>query len=176
MTAITHTLLNMSIERERTDLLETLAKHRFFLRYTLRELTQEQAARSPTASALCLGGLIKHVAATEKAWLAFICGGADGMAASAQDEDREQQFRMLDGDTVESVLKNYEDVANKTTETVNGLQDLDASHPLPTAPWFEPGASWSARRVLLHMIAETAQHAGHADILRESLDGARTMG
>ncbi len=47
---------------------------------------------------------------------------------------------------------------------------------LPPAPWFEPGARWSARRVLLHMIAETAQHAGHADIIRESLDGAKSMG
>jgi hypothetical protein len=50
------------------------------------------------------------------------------------------------------------------------------SHPLPIAPWFEPGARWSVRRVLLHIIAETAQHAGHADILRESLDGSKTMG
>jgi hypothetical protein len=44
------------------------------------------------------------------------------------------------------------------------------------APWFEPGARWSVRRALLHVIAETAQHAGHADIIREALDGAKTMG
>ena len=56
------------------------------------------------------------------------------------------------------------------------LPDLDAAHPLPQAPWFPPGASWSARRVLLHIMAETAQHAGHADIIREALDGAKTMG
>jgi hypothetical protein len=54
--------------------------------------------------------------------------------------------------------------------------DLDLSHALPVAPWFEPGARWSVRRVLLHVIAETAQHAGHADIIREALDGAKTMG
>ena len=57
-----------------------------------------------------------------------------------------------------------------------GRAYLDAAQPLPEAPWFEPGARWSARRVLLHVIAETAQHAGHADIMRESLDGAKTMG
>lgn len=57
-----------------------------------------------------------------------------------------------------------------------GLPDLDMSQPLPEAPWFEAGARWSARRVLPHVLAETAQHAGHADIIRESLDGAKTMG
>jgi hypothetical protein len=56
------------------------------------------------------------------------------------------------------------------------LPDLDASHPLPQAPWFEPGAHWSARRTLLHILAETSQHAGHADILREAIDGQKTMG
>ena len=44
------------------------------------------------------------------------------------------------------------------------------------APWFEVGARWSARRALLHIIAETAQHAGHADMLREAIDGSKTMG
>ena len=52
----------------------------------------------------------------------------------------------------------------------------DSSHPLPNAPWFPPGERRSARRVFLHIIAETAQHAGHADIIRESLDGAKSMG
>ena len=56
------------------------------------------------------------------------------------------------------------------------LPDLDASHPLPKAPWFPPDARRSARRVFLHIIAETAQHAGHADILRETIDGQKTMG
>ena len=56
------------------------------------------------------------------------------------------------------------------------LSDLDVSHALPEAPWFEKGARWSARRVLLHIIAETAQHAGQADIIRETLDGSKSMG
>jgi uncharacterized damage-inducible protein DinB len=165
----------MSIESERADLLETLAKHRNFLRYTLRDLSDEQAAQRTTASSLTLGGLIKHVAATERGWLNFVVGGAEGMAANDQG-DYEDNFRMLDGDTVAGVLETYERVAQRTSEIVTALPDLDAAHPLPEAPWFEPGAAWSARRVLLHMIAETAQHAGHADIIRESLDGAKTMG
>ena len=46
---------------------------------------------------------------------------------------------------------------------------------LPAAPWFAD-ESWSNRRVLVHVIAETAQHAGHADLIRETIDGQRTMG
>ena len=51
-----------ALDGERSDLLESLAKHRFFLRFTVRDVTDEQAARRTTASELCLGGLIKHVA------------------------------------------------------------------------------------------------------------------
>ena len=67
-------------------------------------------------------------------------------------------------------------IAAKTDELVATLPDLDRAHPLPKAPWFEPDAKWSVRRVVLHVIAETSQHAGHAGIIRESLDGAKTMG
>ncbi len=83
---------------------------------------------------------------------------------------------MQPGQTLAGALDDYADVARRTDDLVLSLPDLNASHPLPEAPWFEPGARWSARRVLLHIIAETSQHAGHADIIRESLDGAKTMG
>jgi hypothetical protein len=89
---------------------------------------------------------------------------------------RAEEFRMLPGETLAGALADYADAARRTDDLVAVLPDLDADHPLPKAPWNEPGARWSARRVLLHIIAETAQHAGHADIIRESLDGARTMG
>ncbi|WP_254781492.1 DUF664 domain-containing protein [Modestobacter sp. DSM 44400] len=56
------------------------------------------------------------------------------------------------------------------------LPSLDVEHPLPEAPWFEPGATWSARRAFLHIVAETAQHAGRIDVLRETIDGQKTMG
>jgi uncharacterized damage-inducible protein DinB len=160
---------------ERADLLETLAKHRYFLRFTVRDLADEQAALRTTASALCLGGLIKHVAAVERGWMDFVLGGAEGMAAGA-DPDWEGGFSMLAGETLAGLLEAYAEVTRRTDEIVATLPDLNASHPLPEAPWFEPGASWSARRVLLHVIAETAQHAGHADIIRESLDGSKSMG
>jgi hypothetical protein len=75
-----------------------------------------------------------------------------------------------------SIVSEYEGIAARTDELVASLDSLDISHPLPSAPWFEVGARWSARRALLHIIAETAQHAGHADMLREAIDGSKTMG
>jgi uncharacterized damage-inducible protein DinB len=159
---------------ERADLLQTLAKHRGFLRFTVRDLTDEQATQRTTASELCLGGLLKHVANTEDRWMKFALGGAEAM--EKEPVDWEGQFRVREGETLANLLDTYEQVARRTDELVSTLPDLDVSHPLPKAPWFEPGAHWSIRRVLLHIIAETAQHAGHADIIRESLDGSKTMG
>jgi hypothetical protein len=158
---------------ERADLLETLGRHRGFLRHTTRGLTDDQAALRTTNSELCLGGLIKHVTVTEDRWMRFAEGGAEAM--NAEPVDWVNGFRMLEGETLAGLLDAYAQVARCTDKLVATL-DLDASHPLPKAPWFEPGASWSVRRVLLHIIAETSQHAGHADIIRESLDGAKTMG
>jgi hypothetical protein len=164
-------------DRERRDLLETLGKHRALFRYTVQGLTDEQAALTPTDSALCLGGLIKHVAFTESGWVDFILEGTPAMEATGGSYDAHtNSFRMLEGETLAGILAEYEKVTRRTDEVLRSLPDLDASHPLPEAPWFEPGASWSARRVFVHIVAETAQHAGHADILRQTIDGQKSMG
>ncbi|HYS33605.1 MAG TPA: DinB family protein [Streptosporangiaceae bacterium] len=163
---------------ERADLLASLAKQRHFLRYTTRGLTDEQAARRTTVSELCLGGLIKHVAATERQWTRFIVEGPAAMSFDPKTmaDTWTNLFQMTAGETLAGLLEQYEQVASETGDLVRRLPDLDAAQPLPQAPWFEQGASWSARRVLLHIIAETAQHAGHADIIREALDGSKSMG
>ena len=163
---------------ERADLLETLAKHRFFLRLTTRDLTDEQAARRTTVSKLCLGGLIKHVTSAEQSWMNFVTDRPGGPTGDVEGsvENYQRGFEMLPGETLAGLLEQYAQVAAETDRLVASLPDLDISHRLPPAPWFEPGAQWSARRVLLHIIAETSQHAGHADIIRESLDGAKSMG
>ncbi len=162
---------------ERADLMQALAQARFFLRLTARDLDDEQAARRTTPSALCVGGLIKHVTGVEAAWADFIVRGTQAMAFDgASMAEHANSFEMLEGETLAVLLKRYEEVARRTDEIVAALPDLDASHPLPEAPWFAPGAHWSARRVLIHMIAETAQHSGHADIVREALDGQKSMG
>jgi uncharacterized damage-inducible protein DinB len=171
----------MDIGSERADLLAMLGKQRHFLRFTTRDLTDEQARQCPTASELCLGGLIKHVTSVERGWVNFISDGTSAMsdftAMTEQDfARRAEEFRLLPDETLAGVLDDYADVARRTDDLVASLPDLNASHALPKAPWFPPGERWSARRVLMHIMAETAQHAGHADIIRESLDGAKSMG
>ena len=166
---------------ERADLLAVLASHRRFPRFTARDLTDEQARQRTTVSELCLGGLIKHVTSAERGWTNFILEGpsAIGGVSDMTETDwarRAAGFRLLPDETLEGVLADYADAASRTDELVASLPDLDLAHPLPEAPWFPPGAKWSARHALLHIIAETAQHAGHADIIRESLDGQKTMG
>jgi uncharacterized damage-inducible protein DinB len=169
------------LDAERSDLLAMLAQHRQFLRYTTRDLTDEQARARTTVSELTLGGLIKHVADVERAWAEFIVVGptALGDASEMSEADwakRADEFRLFDSETLAGVLDGYESTAATTDELVRALPDLNATQPLPTAPWFPASERWSARRALLHIIAETSQHAGHADIIRESIDGQKTMG
>jgi hypothetical protein len=166
---------------ERADLLAALAKSRHFLRFTTRDLDDEQARQRTTVSELTLGGLIKHVTAVEQNWASFIAHGPsvapDFTAMTEADyQSWAEGFRLLPGETLAGVLAAYAEVAERTDELVAALPDLDADHPLPPAPWNPPGERWSARRTLLHIASETAQHAGHADIIRESLDGAKSMG
>jgi len=186
------TTVTTTLDTERTDLLAELAAARSALIQTTRGLTDEQAAARPTVSALCLGGLVKHVASMEEQWLRFTVEGpsamnhelpdgvtwADIMAGTAREypgwlAEHQNGFVLLPGETLAGILAHYEQVAARTAEII-AAADLATSHPLPEAPWFEAGATFSVRRVLLHLITETAQHAGHADILRETLDGQKS--
>lgn len=177
--AITETVLT----GERADLFQALANARHFLRFTVRGLSDEQAAQRTTDSELTLGGLVKHVTAVEKQWQEFIVKGRAAMAWDGTDfskmppeaiESFQDELRMLPGERLDELLENYTQVANRTDALLADV-DLDTVHELPVAPWFV-GKQWSVRRTLLHIIAETTQHSGHADIIRESLDGQKTMG
>ena len=166
---------------ERDDIVALLTRHRDFLLHTTQGLTDDQARLTPTVSTLSLGGLVKHVAATEAAWLDFVEHGAPDRgdhdpegADEAAYASYADGFRLLPDETLAGVLADYAAVADRAAELARTV-DLDAAHPLPEAPWFAR-ESWTNRRVLLHVVAETAQHAGHADIIRETLDGQRTMG
>jgi hypothetical protein len=171
------------------DLLQSLARQRHFLRFTVRNLTDDQARSHPIPSSeLTLGGLIKHVTAGEDQWMDFAVHGASAMGSESLDFDEEDfdwnspyllewsdGFRMLENETLDGLLAAYQARAIQTEAVLKSLE-LNTAHELPQAPWFEAGASWTVRRVVLHLIGETSQHAGHADILREALDGQKTMG
>jgi hypothetical protein len=170
---------------ERADLLDVLQKHRGLFRVTVQDLSDEQARTRSTVSELTLGGLVKHVATTEKHWARFVQEGpaedaidwakVDWSNPPAEVSAYADGFRMLDDETLAGLLEEYDAVA-AATDALVATVDLDSSHPLPSAPWFTPGARWSARRVFAHIVAETAQHAGHADIIREAIDGQKSMG
>src|SRR3954470_17413735 len=170
---------------ERADTLDVLQKHRGLFRVTLQGITDEQARTRSTVSELTLGGLVKHVAGTEKHWARFVVEGPAENAIDWANVDWSDPppevsaysdgFRMLEDETLAGLLEEYAEVAGATDALVATV-DLDSSHPLPTAPWFPPGATWSARRALAHIVAETAQHGGHADIIREAIDGQKSMG
>jgi pimeloyl-ACP methyl ester carboxylesterase len=172
--------------QEPADLVDALRKHRGLFRVTVAGLTDEQARLTPTVSTLSLGGLIKHVTEVEQQWARFVVDGPapspdidwaniDWSNPPPELQQYADGFRMLEDESLAGLLARYDDVAAATDELVRSV-DLDALQPLPKAPWFEPGASWSARRVFTHILAETAQHAGHADILRETIDGQKSMG
>jgi uncharacterized damage-inducible protein DinB len=172
---------------ERADLVDSLRRHRGFLRVTVDGITDEQARKRTTVSELTLGGLIKHVAITEAMWADFIRTGpapapaidwanVDWSNPPAEVAAWADGHRMTAAETLTDLLARYDEVAAATDQLVLDLPDLDEAHPLPAAPWFEPGAKWTARRAVLHVVAETSQHAGHADIIREALDGRKTMG
>src|SRR3954452_21606868 len=156
-----------TLTRERADLLESLRRHRAFLRFTVRGLTEEQAKQRPTVSALNLAGLIKHVAATEAGWVRFAEGGAEAMRRNWGPDAWSRHWHLEDGETLAGVLADYEAVTAHTDDLVASIPAL-AVAPAPAEPlWYELGALWSARRVFLPVIAEPSHHAGHADILRE---------
>jgi uncharacterized damage-inducible protein DinB len=159
------------IDDERDQLLSFLAQQRTAVTAAAFGLTDEQARSVPTASSLSIGGLIRHLAMTERGWMDIVLGRASGSEAEYL-----ANFQMSPADALADVLALYDQVASETAAIV-GRRGLDERVAVPKGvPWFPQDVeSWSLRWVLLHLIEETARHAGHADILRESIDGATAV-
>ncbi|MER7396627.1 DinB family protein [Streptomyces sp. NPDC000151] len=154
---------------ERGALLAFLEAQRGGIRRALLGLTDEAAARRPSASELSLSGLLKHVAQTELGWLEI----AQELPPSIHRDQStwHLSFQLEEGESVAGMLAYWDGVAKRTEEFVRSVPSLDDTFPLPEAPWYPPEARQSMRWLVLHLIEETARHAGHADIVRESLDG-----
>ena len=154
---------------EREALLAYLAQQRHVLRIAAYGLTDEQARQTPCDSALSIGGLIKHVATVERTWIDTILERSTGAGDEYFDS-----FRLGPDETLADVLAFQDEVAAEMERVIAGIPDLGQDVPVPRGvPWYPSDVdAWSVRWVLLHVIEETARHAGHADILREAIDGA----
>src|SRR6478735_12617100 len=141
-------------------------------------LTDEQARSTPSVSALSIGGLVKHATGVQKSWLARVTAAP----ASPPRDDRpmeervaeyEDEYRMRDDETLDEVLDGLR-AQNEETLRVFAEADLDTQVPVPhDVPWFPEDLDfWNVRWVAMHLVEELARHAGHCDIIRESIDGA----
>ncbi|MFE7097382.1 DinB family protein [Streptomyces erythrochromogenes] len=159
---------------ERGTLLAFVEAQRAAIRETLLGLDEEQAASRPSASELSLSGLLKHVAEVELNWLRL---AQQRPNERMRDESSYgDSFRLVEGESIPSVLAFWDGVRQETEAFVAAAPSLDVTFPLPPAPWFPKDAKVSVRWMLLHLVEEFARHAGHADIVRESIDGTKAMG
>ncbi|WP_330476394.1 DinB family protein [Terrabacter sp. C0L_2] len=163
---------------ERESLIAYLDQQRDAFATVAFGLTEEQIRLAPTAGALSIGGLVKHVTTCERGWTERMA--AAPQAPAPPDRSVEEQatawgddFRVTDGDTLESLLAALAAQGDVTREVLRSA-DLAAPVPVPRdAPWFPHDVeAWSVRWVAMHLVEELARHAGHADIVRESIDGA----
>jgi uncharacterized damage-inducible protein DinB len=159
-----------AVANEQDGLLAYLAQMRYVLRLTAFGLTDEQLRSPASASPLTVGGLIKHCASTEEGWMATVRGERQPVDYGAY----EANFALAEGERIEDVLARYDVIAQATEKTVKDLADLDHQVPVDhSVPWNPADLDhWTLRWVLLHLIQETGRHTGHADIIRESVDGA----
>lgn len=143
---------------------------------SLHGLTDEQIRATPSASAMSLGALARHVLfVSTKGLLAQLDPEFVPDAAAADDADRAaggiQPGAVRDGDTAQILIDELQRQARWIEEHL-APADLERPIPVPDQPWFPDDLeSWPLRWVALHAVEEYARHAGHADIIRESIDG-----
>jgi hypothetical protein len=163
---------------ERSALREYLAYHQSAYFAVSYGLTDEQARSAPSVSALSIGGLIKHATGMQQSWMARVAAAPeatprDGRMLEDIAKARVNEHVMLPDETLAGLLSAFEDQNAESLRLVE-TADLDAPVPVPHhVPWFPKDVdAWSVRWVILHVINELARHAGHADIIRETIDGA----
>jgi uncharacterized damage-inducible protein DinB len=149
---------------EKESLKAALDRHRDVVLWKLDGLDEEQARRPMTPSGTSLLGLTKHLAAVEYDWFSRTFG-RETEPLPFSDDDPEADLRIEPGETVEGVRAFYGRARAASDKVIGdlGLEDRGTA-------WH--GATVTLRWVLIHMVEETARHAGHMDILRELLDGA----
>ncbi len=163
---------------ERAGLKEYIAAQHHAFHAVAFGLTDEQARRTPSVSALSIGALIKHVTDCQRGWMQRVASAPESPPADDRPVEQRQaeyadEFVMKADETLAGILDRF-DAQNAETLRLVETADLGAAVPVPRdAPWFPKDVNaWSVRWVLFHIIEELARHAGQADIIRESIDGA----
>ena len=163
---------------ERQTLIEFLRFNQNAFFSVAHGLTDEQARATPSASALSVGGLVKHAAGVQRGWLARVVAAPDfpppdPRPLEEQMAEHADQHTMRDNETLADLLDRLRTV-NDEVVTAFAEKDLDTPVPVPhEVPWFPSDIDfWSVRWVALHLVEELTRHAGHADIIRETCDGA----
>jgi hypothetical protein len=133
-------------------------------------LDREQLARAHPPSALTLGGLLHHLSLAEEDWMEIhFLGQPDSEPFARADwaEDPDWQFRVPDAMEPGQLRQRYQEACDRSRAVVRQAAGLDQLSVKPVR-----GEHFSLRWVILHLIEETARHAGHADLLREAIDGS----
>jgi uncharacterized damage-inducible protein DinB len=133
-------------------------------------LTREQLAQPHPPSTLTLGGLLNHLALVEDSWFRVRFAGLPDdelWAGHDWDADPEYEFRTAAELEPEELRRRYEQACARSREVVAAAEGLDQL----SVEKRRNGHRFDLRWMLLHMIEETARHAGHADLLREAIDG-----
>lgn len=141
-------------------------------------LTDEQARSAPSVSALSIGGLVKHAAGVQRGWMERVKAAPDfpprdERPLDEQMADYEDEYLMRDDETLDELLDKLR-AQNEDTLRIFAEADLDTQVPVPhEVPWFPQDLDfWNVRWVAMHLVEELTRHAGHCDIIRESIDGA----
>lgn len=160
---------------ERGAFVTYLAQHQLYVRASLTGLPEDLAGRRPLASGLSLGTLVKHLTVVQDNWLAAVLA-APALATRWTDDDAAARWtaalRWGADDTVADALAAFDDSSRAVLDAARTI-DPDLGVPVHRAPWTPRDVpSWSVRWVWWHLAGELARHAGHADLIREQLDGS----
>ena len=143
-----------------------LDRYRETILWKLDGLTKEQASAPLVPSATTLLGIVKHLAYVERGWFQMnFAGHPPSFPWPEDDPDQDIDFRISTTDTIDSISELYQQEIARSREIVAGASLEDLSKNQERGPR-------SLRWIMVHMIEETARHAGPADILRELTDGA----
>lgn len=160
------------------DELATLRGFLDYYRHTIRiksaGLDQTQLAATLGPSTMTLGGLLKHLAIVEESWFTEVLQGGtlgEPWASVDWEADRDWEWRTAKDDTAEDLRALFDRAvasSDAILEQALAAGDLDSQSAAPSR---HTGEHFSLRWILVHLIEEYARHAGHADLLRESIDG-----